>query len=61
MHQAESPTEAKPISLHTVTDYMAHVIITFYPFQKVVIQYIRTLGNNVKKILIVLGAGTALQ
>jgi hypothetical protein len=38
---------------------MAHVIITFYAFQKVVIQYIRMLGNNMKKILIVLGAGTA--
>jgi hypothetical protein len=36
VHQAESPTKSKPISLHTLTDYKVHVIITFYAFQKVV-------------------------
>jgi hypothetical protein len=61
VHQVESSARSKPISLHTFTDYVAHVIITFYAFQNVVIQYITALGNNMKIILTVFGAGTALQ
>jgi hypothetical protein len=50
MHQPESPSKPKPIFLCIVSDCMAHVTSTFYTFQKVVNQYIKTLVSNVRKI-----------
>jgi hypothetical protein len=47
---AESPSKPKPISLCIVSDCMAHVTSTFYAFQKVVIQCIKTLDSNMRKI-----------
>jgi hypothetical protein len=49
MQQSESPTKPRHISLHTASDCTEHVTSTFYAFQKVVIQYIKTMDNNTKK------------
>jgi hypothetical protein len=50
MHQSESPTKPGPISLCTASNCIEHVTRTFYAFQKVAIQYIKTMDNNIKKI-----------
>jgi hypothetical protein len=49
MHQSESPTKPRPISLCTASDCTEYVTRTFYAFQKVVILYIKTMDNNIKK------------
>jgi hypothetical protein len=49
MNQPTSPTKAH--FLCTDSDYMTYITSTFYAFLNVVILYIKTLNNNMKKIL----------
>jgi hypothetical protein len=51
MHQPKSRFKPNYVSFCIVSYCMVHVISTFYASQKVVIQYIKTLGSNMRKIL----------
>jgi hypothetical protein len=51
VHQPESPSKPKPVSLCIDSDCMVHVTSTFYAFQKVATQYIKTLDSNMRKVL----------